>query len=65
MVREMRADPALRDVPVVACSESCDRHAWMFAYDVGVDSFVAKPCDLDGYVAAVRGIATFWGAPRL
>ena len=49
--RRLKADPATRDLPVVAISAGERRGV---AIEAGCDAFVAKPFDLDDLLAAVR-----------
>jgi DNA-binding response OmpR family regulator len=56
VLREMRADPALRDVAVMVVS------AWQGPKDVaaalesGADRFLAKPFDVDELASVARGL---------
>jgi CheY-like chemotaxis protein len=61
----LRADPALRSLPVVVFSTSTDPRDVAGAYAAGANAYVAKPFHLDDYLAAVGGIVAFWGALAL
>jgi CheY-like chemotaxis protein len=61
----LRADPALRTIPVVVFSSSTDLRDVVAAYAQGANAYVAKPLTLDGFLAAVGGIVAFWGAVAL
>jgi chemotaxis family two-component system response regulator Rcp1 len=61
----LRADPALRTLPVVVFSSSSEPRDVVAAYAHGANAYVAKPLTLDGFLAAVGGIVAFWGAVAL
>jgi two-component system response regulator len=58
VVRQMKADEALLEIPVVLLSGS-DTDA-LRAYKLHANCYVRKPSDLDMYVEAVRMIVEFW-----
>ena len=60
VLREMRADPRLRRIPVVVLSSSEAARDLADAYELQANCFVTKPADLDEFFAAVRGIEQFW-----
>jgi len=56
----IKADPALRRIPVVMLTTSdapADIHA---AYDHHVNSFITKPVDLDEFFTVVAGLKDYW-----
>lgn len=60
VLREIKSDPALRQIPVVVLTSSeADRDVHR-AYDLGANSYVRKPVDLDAFLRAVRSIESFW-----
>ena len=61
VLREMKADPRLRRIPVVVLSSSDAERDLRDAYDLGASCFVKKPADLDAFFEAIRGIEQFWG----
>lgn len=61
VLRALKADPTMWRIPVVVLSNSSDAADVAAAYDLGASAFVTKPLDLDDFLAAVGGIAAFWG----
>ena len=58
VVEEMRADPALRALPVVILTSSeAERDVALGEY---ADRYFTKPADLDQYIAVMREIEEFW-----
>ena len=60
VLREMKADDALRMLPVVVLSSSEAERDLADAYGLHANCFVTKPTDLDAFFDAVKGIEAFW-----
>jgi two-component system, chemotaxis family, response regulator Rcp1 len=60
VLREMKSDDRLRQIPVVILSSSGADRDLVEAYDLGANCFVTKPSNLDDYFETVRGIKSFW-----
>ncbi len=62
----MKTDGALRRIPVVVLTGSMAEEDVVRAYELYANCYITKPATLDGFAAAVRGIAAFWfGVARL
>ncbi len=59
-LREIKADPALRRIPVVVMTTSQAEEDIYRTYDLGVNSFVTKPVTFDGLVAVMRTMGAYW-----
>ena len=60
VLAEIKADPALRVIPVIILSSS-DRHEDLRrAYELGANACVTKPARLTRYRDVVRAIYDFW-----
>jgi CheY-like chemotaxis protein len=57
---EIKADPVLRRIPVVALTTSRAEEDIVRTYDLGVNSFISKPVTFDGLVAAMRTLTQYW-----
>jgi CheY-like chemotaxis protein len=57
---EIKADPVLRRIPVVALTTSRAEEDIVRTYDLGVNSFISKPVTFDGLVAAMRTLSHYW-----
>lgn len=57
---EMKADAALRRIPVVVLTSSKAEEDVVKSYDLQASAYVTKPVDLDGFGQIVRGIECFW-----
>ncbi|MCW3040233.1 MAG: response regulator [Solirubrobacterales bacterium] len=57
---EIKADPALRQIPVVVLTTSKDEQDVFRSYDLGVSGFVTKPVTFDGLVDVLRTWTRYW-----
>ena len=60
VLRAVKADPALRTIPVVMLTSSREAPDVARSYDLGVNAYVAKPVDFDRFTRAVRELGLFW-----
>jgi chemotaxis family two-component system response regulator Rcp1 len=60
VLAELKADPVLRRIPVIVLTSSAADHDVLGAYDRHANCFVTKPLQLEDFIQAVRGIASFW-----
>jgi CheY-like chemotaxis protein len=59
-LREIKGDPALRSIPVVILTTSESEADIQKAYDLGVNSFIAKPVTFEGLVRVLRVATEYW-----
>jgi len=57
---EIKADPSLRIIPVVVLTTSKIEEDILRTYDLGVNSFIAKPVSFDGLVDIMKTLALYW-----
>lgn len=60
VLREIRADPNLRSIPVVVLTSSSEDRDINSAYSLGANAYVTKPSDLDGWLQVISTINDFW-----
>ena len=60
VLADVKADPALRSLPVVVLSTSGSDEDVGAVYALHANCYVRKPVELDEFLRAVRGIAAFW-----
>jgi len=56
----IKHDPATRRLPVVVMTSSDDPKDIDRCYDAGANSYVVKPVNLDGFLAAVARLRDYW-----
>jgi len=59
-LREMKADPALRSIPVVILTTSRTDEDIENTYDHGANSFIVKPVTFEGLVQAMKVVTEYW-----
>jgi CheY-like chemotaxis protein len=60
VLRQIKGTPVLRRVPVVVLTSSREERDRMQCYDGGVNSFLVKPIDFDGFMDVVREVDAYW-----
>ena len=60
VLRQMKADPELRTIPVVMLTSSREESDLVQSYHAGVNAYVVKPVDFQQYLDAVRQLGQFW-----
>lgn len=60
VLARVKDDPSVRSIPVIVLTSSTDPCDGQRVLDLGANSFVGKPDDLDGFRALVRAIELFW-----
>lgn len=61
VLRQMRADPELRMVPVVMLSSSHEEKDLLKSYALGTSAYVVKPVDFFEFAATIKQLGLFWG----
>jgi two-component system response regulator len=60
VLREIRADDRLREVPVVMLTSSAEPRDLTDSYALGANSYVVKPVDIDDFFTTVARVGTYW-----
>ncbi len=61
VLRQMKAHPDLKRIPVVIMTGSREESDLVKSYDLGVNAFVVKPVDFKQFVDSVQNLSCFWG----
>jgi CheY-like chemotaxis protein len=65
-LREIKADPALRQIPVVVLTTSRAEEDILRSYDLGAASFISKPVGFNSLMEMVTVLGHYWtGIVRL
>src|SRR5688500_126759 len=59
-LREIKADPELRTIPIVVLTTSKAEEDIIRTYDLGANSYITKPVSFEGLVAVMRDIGRYW-----
>ena len=60
VLAQLKADPALKVVPVVMLTSSHEEKDLVRSYNLGVNAYVVKPVDFPEFVEAVKEVGLFW-----
>ena len=60
VLRRIRSNPRTRLVPVVVLTSSREEPDIAGAYELGVNSYIVKPVEFDGFVKAVTDAGLYW-----
>jgi two-component system response regulator len=56
----IKQDATLKKLPVVILTTSSDERDVTECYELGASTYIQKPVDFDGLIAAVRRIKEYW-----
>ncbi|BAZ37764.1 two-component response regulator [Calothrix sp. NIES-4101] len=60
VLAEIKADEALRRIPVVVLTTSQNEEDVLRAYNLAANCYITKPVDFDQFVKIVQSIERFW-----
>ena len=59
-LKEIKSDPALRDIPVIVFTTSKAEEDIYRSYQLGVNSFITKPVTFEGLLQVVQAFGKYW-----
>jgi CheY-like chemotaxis protein len=59
-LKEIKADPTLRSIPIVVLTTSKAEEDILRSYDLGVNSFIIKPVTFGGLVDIMKTLTKYW-----
>ncbi len=59
-LKEIKADPELRRIPVVILTTSKAEEDVYRTYDLGANSYIMKPVSFEGLVEVMQGLGRYW-----
>ncbi|MEO7729792.1 MAG: response regulator [Kofleriaceae bacterium] len=60
VLAKLKADPALRTIPVVMLTSSREESDLARSYGLGVNAYVVKPLEFVEFVSALKKLGLFW-----
>jgi two-component system response regulator len=60
VLRRLRADSRTKLLPVVILTTSNEEQDRLQGYDLGANSYVRKPVDLNQFIEAIRQLGLYW-----
>ncbi len=59
-LREAKADPCLRKIPVIVLTTSAEERDKTQSFDLGIAGYMLKPVDYSQFIDVVRTIDMYW-----
>ncbi len=60
VLRAIKDHARLRQVPVVMLTSSAERRDLISSYELGANSYVVKPVDIDDFFQTLERLGTYW-----
>ena len=60
VLKQVKEDPRSRDIPVVVLTSSSEESDIVKSYSLGVNSYIVKSVNFDGFTEAVRQLGLYW-----
>jgi two-component system response regulator len=60
VLREIKAKPETRAIPVIALMSSREESDLLECYRLGVNSYIQKPVDFDKFRETIRAVRIYW-----
>ena len=60
VLRRIKGDPRTQSIPVVMLTSSREQRDVIESYRLGVNSYIVKPVNFEGFIAAVSELGMYW-----
>lgn len=60
VLRQLKADPQLKVIPVVMMTSSREEKDLVNSYQLGVNAYVVKPLSFQEFIEAMKSLSVFW-----
>jgi two-component system response regulator len=60
VLREVKASPETRSIPIVALTSSKEEKDLVESYRLGVNSYIQKPVDFEEFRETIRAVGIYW-----
>lgn len=60
VLEDVKAHPDLKSIPVVVLTTSSDEQDVARCYQMGANSYIQKPVNLEGFMEAIRRLKDYW-----
>src|SRR4051812_36992318 len=60
VLRQLKADPSTRRIPVVMLTSSREERDLIESHDLGVNSYIVKPVDFDQFKESAHTLGMYW-----
>ncbi len=60
VLKRLKGDPRTKVIPVVMLTSSKEQRDVIESYHLGVNSYIVKPVNFEGFIAAVQELGMYW-----
>lgn len=60
VLRQLKADPKFKAIPVVVMTSSREDQDVIKSYELGVNAYVVKPLNFHEFIEAIKTLGAFW-----
>jgi two-component system, response regulator len=60
VLKRIKSDPRTKKIPIVVLTSSKEQQDVVETYQLGVNSYIVKPVNLEGFVDAVGKLGMYW-----
>jgi CheY-like chemotaxis protein len=60
VLKRVKGDPRTKMIPIVMLTSSKEQKDVIESYHLGVNSYIVKPVDFEGFAAAVQELGMYW-----
>lgn len=60
VLKRIKSDPRTRAIPVVMLTSSKEQQDVIESYHLGVNSYIVKPVNFEGFASAVQELGMYW-----
>jgi len=60
VLKRVKSDPRTRTIPVVMLTSSKEQKDVIESYHLGVNSYIVKPVNFEGFAAAIQNLGMYW-----